>query len=89
MQDDDALVQITMLPGVVAFRRGGFEGEDDAAQGFRERRLVRGWVFCRWGRGRVWEGGVPVDEPAVHGVQWGEGGFVEFFPGVPGVVDPR
>lgn len=56
--------------------------------GFRSRRLMQGWVFCRWGRTRVWEGGKPADDVEVHGEQW-EGGTVESYLGVAGVVDPK
>lgn len=58
-------------------------------RGIRVRELLKARVYCRWGRPRVFVDGRPADEPKVHGVQWREGGFVEFFSGVEGVVDPR
>ncbi|KAF2622966.1 hypothetical protein BU25DRAFT_350935 [Macroventuria anomochaeta] len=96
MKRDEGLIQITLLPGITAYRLGGWETPSSAAsnpqfegvgkgKGVRARRLTDAWVYCRWGRQRVWEGGKSADDPAVHGVGWKEGGFVEFFPGVQGV----
>jgi hypothetical protein len=100
MRNDEGLVQIALLPGITAYRLGGWETSSSrvdkprfevgcADQGVRARRLTDAWVFCRWGRARCFENGRPADDPAVHGVRWGEGGFIEFFPGVDGVQDPR
>lgn len=98
MQSDQGLIQITLLPGITAYRRGGWEKpcstlenvefeEGCEGKGVRARRLTDAWVYCRWGRQRVWKDGKPADEPETHGVGW-NGGFVEFYPGVEGVTDP-
>ncbi|KAF3002398.1 hypothetical protein E8E13_002473 [Curvularia kusanoi] len=93
---DRAIVQLTLLPGVTAYRRGEFDttAEDiktrpDKVQGIRVRQLTLPWVACRWGVGREikdWKD-VKVGEE-VHGARWKDPGFVEFFPGVKGVPDP-
>lgn len=57
MRRDEALVQITLFPGVVACRRGGWETPDSIAEkvryekgcegrGVRVRRLTEAWVYC-------------------------------------------
>lgn len=100
MRGDQGVVQVGVFPGVVAFRRGGWGDEDGEEMGMRKRigregrgirvrELLKARVYCRWGRQRVFVDGQPADEPEMHGVQWREGGFVEFFPGVEAVVDPR
>ncbi|KAF9692176.1 hypothetical protein EKO04_009831 [Ascochyta lentis] len=101
MRGDEGLVQIVLLPALTAYRRGGWEtasptpsvaatmyGDGGEAKGVRERKLTKAWVYCRWGRQRVWKDGRPADEESVHGSRWSGGGFVEFFPGVRGVRDP-
>ena len=98
MKRDEPLVQIALFPGLIAYRLGGWETRASTAtnprfetgcegRGFRARRLTEAWVYCRWGRPRVFEDGKPADDPEVHGARW-KGGFVEFFPGVEGVCDP-
>ncbi|KZM21102.1 hypothetical protein ST47_g7767 [Ascochyta rabiei] len=93
---DEALVQIALLPGVVAYRRGGWETTESTTTapehndnhiGVRARRLTGAWVYGRWGRRRAWVDGKPAEDEAVHGGRW-EGDFVEFSPGVLGVGDP-
>lgn len=94
---DQALTQIIVFRGVVAFRKGGwedgnstarnvvFEKEEFAEEGYRERLLTKAWVYCRWGRGMA----KGMDEEMgrkVHGDAWREGGFVEFT-GLEGVWD--
>jgi hypothetical protein len=99
MKRDQALVQISLLPGMTAYRRGGWEALSSTAEkpvfesgcegrGVRVRVLTDAWVSCRWGRPRVFRDGKPADDERVHGVGWREDGFVEFFPGVKGVVNP-
>ena len=84
--EGNKVTQIVIIPGVTAFRRGGWEtGESWLSQldyedncedrGIRERIITHGWVFCRRGKPRTV--GLGADE-----------GFVEFFPGVQGVKDP-
>ncbi len=85
MKNDEALVQISLFPGLTAYRRGGWETEGSTLEkvvyekgceeGIRKRVLVKGWVSCRWGLRRVVRDGGP-------GV-----GFVEFFPAVNGIWD--
>jgi hypothetical protein len=94
MRNDRPIVQVTILPGCVAYRRGGWEdtpgSKADAgkggAKGIRIRPLTKEYVSCRWGVERKLRKGKSLDVPALHGSRWG-GGFVEFFPGVEGVVD--
>ncbi|KAJ6192840.1 hypothetical protein J3E72DRAFT_202342 [Bipolaris maydis] len=86
---DQALTQIIVFRGVVAFRKGGwedgtstegdvvFEEEEFGEEGYRERVVTKGWVFCRWGRG-VMRGVEEQVGKKVHGDAWREGGFVEF-----------
>ncbi|EUC40418.1 hypothetical protein COCMIDRAFT_108880 [Bipolaris oryzae ATCC 44560] len=86
---DQALVQIIVFRGVVAFRKGGwedgtstgrnvvFEEKEFETEGFRERVLTRGWVYCRWGRGFARGMGEEMGRK-VHGDAWREGGFVDF-----------
>lgn len=107
MRHDQGLVQISLFPGLTAYRLGGWETARSGARackprsgtekvefepgcsgaGVRVRPLTDAWVYCRWGRPRVWKDGRPADERETHGVAW-KGGFVEFFPGVDGVGDP-
>lgn len=87
---DAALCQVCLMDGLVAWRKGGWErggsrvwkpeyGVGMEERGVRCRRLVRGWVFCRWGRERVVdEMGRNRDRKEVHGAAWREPGFVEF-----------
>jgi hypothetical protein len=95
---DQPVTEITIMDGVTAYRRGGWE--DFAAstpwkpvyqkgmevKGFRSRVLAHGWVYCRWGRPRQFVNGEPADDAKAHGVQWRDPGFVEFrdVKGVPG-----
>ena len=99
MKRDEGLVQITLMPGITAYRLGGWEipassgekvqyEEGCEGRGVRVRRLTDAWVYCRWGRQRAWKDGKPADDPEMHGVAWKDSGFVEFFPGVEGVTDP-
>lgn len=98
IKKERAVVQVSILPGCVAYRRGGWEddapsektggGSKGEARGIRMRRLTDAWVSCRWGVERRWKDRKPADQPALHGSRWG-GGFVEFFPGVEGLVDPN
>ncbi|KAF2128023.1 hypothetical protein P153DRAFT_264135, partial [Dothidotthia symphoricarpi CBS 119687] len=85
--NDDPLTQITLMDGVTAYRRGGWETHESTAakrvfqdgcegRGVRVRVLTHGWVFCRWGRARKFKDGAPDDDAAVHGE--GFEGFVEF-----------
>lgn len=57
MRRDQALIRITVFPGVVAYRRGGWETSDSIAEkveyekgcegkGVRVRRLTDAWVYC-------------------------------------------
>ncbi|KAH9863772.1 hypothetical protein J1614_009704 [Plenodomus biglobosus] len=88
---DDALTQITIMNGLVAYRLGGWETKNSTAldpkyevsayeeQGVRVRVLTHGWVYCRWGRARGYsngEVGAGGDE-RIHGDAW-KGGFLEF-----------
>ncbi|KAF2868845.1 hypothetical protein BDV95DRAFT_499986 [Massariosphaeria phaeospora] len=88
-QGDEPLTRITLMDGVTAYRRGGWETTDSTPQtpkytdgnenkGIRCRVLTHGWVFCRWGRARKFDKGVPKDDPKVHGREWKAPGFVEF-----------
>lgn len=43
-RDDAAVVQIAIMPGMVAYRRG--EDETDASTAVCSRRLMRGWGYC-------------------------------------------
>ncbi|OSS53094.1 hypothetical protein B5807_02184 [Epicoccum nigrum] len=91
MRNEQAMVQVAILPGCEAYRRGGWEDTQASSgkeKGIRIRRLTDAYVFCRWGLERRWKNGEAADQPARHGSRWG-GGFVEFFPGVEGVVDPE
>lgn len=84
MRGDEPRVQIVLMDGLTAYRKGGWEARESrvwkpvfaekegAEMGIRARVLVHGWVFCRWGRARG-EGG-----QRVHGEGWREPGFVEF-----------
>jgi hypothetical protein len=95
--NDEPLTQITVMDGVTAYRRGGWESRESktlnvqfekvewANQGVRARMLTPGWVFCRWGRAREFKDGKSADIPKAHGVAW-NGGFKEFAD-VKGVVD--
>ena len=95
MRNEHPIVQVTILPRCVAYRRGGWEdtpssktgARKDKAKGVRVRPLTDAWVSCRWGVERRLKKGKSLDVPATHGSRWG-GGFVEFYPGVEGVVDP-
>jgi hypothetical protein len=93
---DEALNQITLMDGVTAYRRGGWETAESTIdnpkyedknenKGIRSRVLSHSWVYCRWGRARKFEKGKPADDPKVHGMQWSGKGFIEFeqVPGVP------
>lgn len=63
-EHDIPLTQMTLLNGMVAYRRGGWETASSTIQqpeyqerewedrGVRVRRVTRGWVWCRWGRPR-------------------------------------
>lgn len=94
---DDALTQITIMHGVTAYRRGGwedgastlanqkFESSEWARMGVRVRMLTQGWVYCRWGRARRFRDSKADDVAAAHGAAW-RGGFREFSD-VEGVVD--
>jgi len=96
---DEPLTQITIMDGVTAYRKGGWETKDSSIWdpvyagkyggdiGIRARVLVHGWVYCRWGRTRKWAHGKPADDPGVHGMAWKKPGFVEFRV-LPGVPDP-
>jgi hypothetical protein len=96
---DEPLTQITLLDGITAYRKGGWETQDSsvwepvyasesgAETGIRARVLVHGWVYCRWGRARKFVNGRKADERRVHGKAWVEPGFVEFRE-VEGVPDP-
>lgn len=101
MQHDQGLVQMTLFPRLTAYRLGGWEiassqpyAEPKKVEfepgcegaGVRCRPLTDAWVYCRWGRQRVWQDGKPADKAEPHGVAW-KGGFVEFFEGVQGVFD--
>jgi hypothetical protein len=85
--EGDMVNQIVIMPGVTAFRRGGWEiststlaapdfMDDCKDTGIRERQITHGLVFCRHGNPRAVGRGA-------------EEGFVEFFPGVQGVSNPR
>jgi hypothetical protein len=85
--EGDMVNQIVIMPGVTAFRRGGWEISTSTLaapdfmhecenKGIRERQITHGWVFCRRGNPRAVGRGA-------------EEGFVEFFPGVQGVPNPR
>ncbi|ORY16649.1 hypothetical protein BCR34DRAFT_476214 [Clohesyomyces aquaticus] len=86
---DDAVICVTMMSGVTAYRKGGweakdsrvglvrYEGKDGTEKGLRSRCLTQGWVYVRWGRGRKWEKGVEVTKKEDYGMLW-DGGFVEF-----------
>ncbi|KAH8728458.1 hypothetical protein GQ44DRAFT_647100 [Phaeosphaeriaceae sp. PMI808] len=87
--EDEPLVQIAIMPGLTAYRRGGWETVDSsvlgaprfreegyADMGYRARSLSAAWVFCRWGCVGRGEGGI--DGAEVHGDAWVEPGFVEF-----------
>jgi hypothetical protein len=94
---DDPLTQITVMDGVTAYRRGGWESAGSTVlnvkyekrefrdKGIRGRVLTPGLVYCRWGRARQFKDGRSADVPAAHGVAWSEG-FREFSE-VEGVVD--
>jgi hypothetical protein len=96
-KNDDPLTQITIMDGVTAYRKGGWETADSEVlkakyertdfrdQGVRARMLVPGWVFCRWGRAREFKDDKSADVAKVPGVAW-NGGFREFAD-VEGVVD--
>jgi hypothetical protein len=96
-KNDDPLTQITIIDGVTAYRKGGwetalsevlkvkYERTEFRDQGVRTRNLVPGWVFCRWGRAREFKDGKSADVAKEHGVAW-NGGFKEFAD-VEGVVD--
>jgi hypothetical protein len=96
-RSDEALTQITIMHGVTAYRRGGwedgastlanqkFESSEWARMGVRVRMLTQGWVYCRWGRARRFKDGKADDVAAAHGAAW-KGGFREFSD-VEGVVD--
>ncbi|KAH6643139.1 hypothetical protein C7974DRAFT_303021 [Boeremia exigua] len=94
---DRPLVQIAILPSLTAFRRGGWSYAPPTLpakhtlpdpEGVRARLLTPAWVLTRHGVPRAWDNGKPADVPAAHGDAW-RGGFVEFYPGVRGVRDPR
>ncbi|KAF2796517.1 hypothetical protein K505DRAFT_237589 [Melanomma pulvis-pyrius CBS 109.77] len=97
---DEALTQITIMDGVTAYRRGGWETGDSKPgkvnyvhpngrdTGIRCRVLTHGWVFCRWGRPRKFKDGKPADNPKVHGAAWKGDGFIEFR-NVPGVGEKQ
>jgi hypothetical protein len=83
----DKVTQIVIMPGVTAFRRGGWETSGSSLadvafedkckdKGIRERIITHGWVFCRRGKPRTVGRGA-------------EEKFVEFFPGVQGVRNPK
>lgn len=88
---DEALTQITIMRGLCAYRRGGWETGDSTAevpkfedaasenQGIRVRMLTHGWVYCRWGRARGYSKGKvgASGDEKLHGDAW-KGGFVEF-----------
>ncbi|KAH7086509.1 hypothetical protein FB567DRAFT_401337, partial [Paraphoma chrysanthemicola] len=94
---DVALTQICIMNGLTAFRLGGwetpvstsqdpvFEEQKYARRGVRSRMLVRGVVYCRWGRARRFRDGKADDDEKSHGVGW-KGGFKEFGD-AEGVVD--
>lgn len=97
---DEPLTQITIMDGVTAYRRGGWEtggstpGKVNYAHpngrdtGIRCRILTHGWVYCRWGRPRKFQDGKHADNPKVHGAAWKGDGFIEFR-NVPGVAEKQ
>lgn len=67
-QGEREIVQITVFPGVAAYRLGGWEANESTCerkvyqqvgyeeQGFRRRLLMKGVVFCRRGLARAFDG---------------------------------
>jgi hypothetical protein len=100
-KDDKPVTQIIVMDGITAYRLGGWEKSEskvwdvkyddknyDHKRGIRSQLLAHGWVFCRWGRPRKFEGGKEIKNPKIHGSAWKDGGFVEF-EDVEGVRRPK
>ncbi|EOA91452.1 uncharacterized protein SETTUDRAFT_63419, partial [Exserohilum turcica Et28A] len=97
-EHDIPLTQMTLLNGMVAYRRGGWETASSTIQqpeyqerewedrGVRVRRVTRGWVWCRWGRPRGLSASTKEEGKRIHGPAWRKGGFVEFT-ALKGVLD--
>ncbi|KAI8933661.1 hypothetical protein NX059_009382 [Plenodomus lindquistii] len=96
---DRPLTQITIMPGLRAYRLGGWEKQSSTAEnpeyevssyeneGIRSQKLTDGWVYCRWGRARGYNNGKVGSggNARLHGDAW-QGGFLEFHE-VDGVPD--
>lgn len=88
---DEPLVQIKLMDGLTAYRRGGWEtsssdvwkpewaDKQNANKGVRSRVLTQQWVYCRWGRPQCNRKGEVQNDPRIHGVKnYREPGFVNF-----------